>query len=42
MLCCNQYGFKMNHSTYHAIVESVKHISNGFNTNYYTIGMFND
>ncbi|XP_065640491.1 uncharacterized protein LOC136073066 [Hydra vulgaris] len=38
----NQYGFKKNHSTDHAIVELVKHISNGFNSDCYTIGVFID
>ena len=38
----NQYGFKKNHSTDHAIIELVKHISNGFNSDCYTIGVFID
>ncbi|XP_065652667.1 uncharacterized protein LOC136079922 [Hydra vulgaris] len=37
-----QYGFKKNHSTNHAIIKLVKHISNGFNSDCYTIGVFID
>ncbi|XP_065662974.1 uncharacterized protein LOC136085582 [Hydra vulgaris] len=40
MLYSKQFGFKKQHSTDHAIVELVNHLSNAFKEDYYTLGVF--
>jgi hypothetical protein len=42
MLYSKQFGFKKQHSTDHAIVELVNHLSNAFKEDYYTLGAFID
>jgi len=37
-----QFGFKKNHSTDHAVVDLINYISNGFNNDCYTLGVFID
>ena len=37
-----QFGFRKNHSTMHAITEFVGEISNGYNNGLYTLAIFID
>ncbi|XP_065645688.1 uncharacterized protein LOC136076146 [Hydra vulgaris] len=37
-----QFGFKKNHSTDHAVIDLINYISDGFNNDCYTLGVFID
>ncbi|XP_065677391.1 uncharacterized protein LOC136092773 [Hydra vulgaris] len=42
MLYNKQFGFKKNHSTDHALTELVTHVTNAFNDDHFTLGVFID